>query len=35
MRDGTIVERGPTLQLLDAPQHPYTQLLRSSVPRPG
>ena len=35
MQQGTIVERGPTLQLLDAPQHPYTQLLRSSIPQVG
>ena len=35
MRRGTVVERGPTRQILDNPQDPYTQLLRSSVPRPG
>jgi ABC-type glutathione transport system ATPase component len=32
---GTVVERGPTAQVLDDPQHPYTQRLRRSVPRPG
>jgi ABC-type glutathione transport system ATPase component len=35
MRDGVIVERGPTDQILDHPQHPYTRLLRSCVPGPG
>lgn len=34
MHHGTIVERGATQQVLDAPQHPYTQLLRRSVPGP-
>src|SRR5262245_4720018 len=28
-------ERGPTAQVRDDPQHPYTQRLRASVPRPG
>jgi len=32
---GKVVERGPTAQVLDDPQHPYTQRLRGSVPRPG
>jgi oligopeptide transport system ATP-binding protein len=32
---GTVVERGPTARVLDHPQHPYTQRLRASVPRPG
>jgi ABC-type glutathione transport system ATPase component len=35
LRRGTIVEQGPTATVLDHPQHSYTQLLRSSVPRPG
>ena len=35
MRHGAIVERGRTGTVLDDPQHPYTQLLRASVPRPG
>jgi ABC-type glutathione transport system ATPase component len=32
---GTVVERGPTARVLDDPEHPYTQQLRASVPRPG
>jgi len=35
MHRGRIVERGTTAQILDSPQHEYTQLLRASVPRPG
>jgi ABC-type glutathione transport system ATPase component len=35
MRHGSIVEQGRTGAVLDDPQHPYTQLLRSSVPRRG
>jgi ABC-type glutathione transport system ATPase component len=35
LRRGSVVERGPTADVLDAPQHDYTRLLRSSVPRPG
>ena len=35
LRRGTVVERGLTADVLDHPQHSYTQLLRSSVPRPG
>ena len=35
LRRGTVVERGPTDQVLDNPGHPYTQQLRASVPRPG
>ena len=32
MRAGTIVEAGPTLRLLTAPKHPYTQSLLAAVP---
>jgi ABC-type glutathione transport system ATPase component len=35
LRQGVVVERGLTAEVLDRPQHAYTQLLRSSVPRPG
>jgi len=35
MRDGRIVERAPTDMLFDEPQHPYTKLLLSCVPRQG
>jgi oligopeptide transport system ATP-binding protein len=35
MHRGRVVERGPTAQILDAPQDEYTRLLRASVPRPG
>ena len=35
MQRGKVVERGETGQLLDSPQHPYTQMLRASVPGPG
>jgi len=31
---GEVVERGRTARILDDPQHPYTQRLRASVPRP-
>jgi putative phosphonate transport system ATP-binding protein len=34
MQQGHIVETGLTDQLLDDPQHPYTQLLVSSVLQP-
>ncbi|MEV6521396.1 ATP-binding cassette domain-containing protein [Longispora sp. NPDC051575] len=35
MRQGRIVEAGPTDRVLAAPEHPYTRLLLESVPRPG
>ena len=34
MRRGRVVEQGLTDQILDDPQHPYTQLLVSSVLTP-
>jgi putative phosphonate transport system ATP-binding protein len=34
MKDGRVVESGLTDQVLDDPQHPYTQLLVSSVLQP-
>jgi oligopeptide transport system ATP-binding protein len=35
LRQGRIVERGPTQSILTSPAHPYTRLLLDSVPRPG
>jgi ABC-type glutathione transport system ATPase component len=32
---GTVVEHGPTAQVIDHPRHACTQRLRASVPRPG
>ena len=35
MRQGKIVERGSTAEVLDNPQQQYTKVLRASVPGPG
>jgi ABC-type glutathione transport system ATPase component len=35
MKDGQVVERGFTEQVMDSPQHEYTKLLLASVPGPG
>jgi ABC-type glutathione transport system ATPase component len=35
MRRGQVVEEGSTEEILDRPQHPYTQMLLDSAPRPG
>jgi ABC-type glutathione transport system ATPase component len=35
MHGGSVVERGPTAQVLDQPRADYTKQLRASVPRPG
>ena len=35
MRRGVVVEQRPTADVLRSPEHPYTRLLLSSVPRPG
>jgi ABC-type microcin C transport system duplicated ATPase subunit YejF len=35
LRDGEVVERGATGQVLDAPAHAYTQELRAAVPEIG
>jgi len=35
MQRGVVVEQGRTPDILDAPQHAYTQMLRASVPGPG
>ncbi|MGB8861832.1 MAG: ATP-binding cassette domain-containing protein [Ilumatobacteraceae bacterium] len=35
MKSGHVVEAGPTAQILDDPQHEYTQQLRASVPHRG
>lgn len=35
LRRGTVVEEGGTAEILDAPRHPYTRLLRDSVPHAG
>ncbi|MFE5094827.1 ABC transporter ATP-binding protein [Streptomyces sp. NPDC056638] len=35
LKSGRVMESGPTAQVLDAPEHPYTRLLLDSVPRRG
>jgi ABC-type glutathione transport system ATPase component len=35
LRDGRIVEHGPTARVLAEPEHDYTRLLLDSAPRPG
>lgn len=35
MYAGQVVEEGPTAQVIGDPQHPYTQGLLASIPRPG
>jgi peptide/nickel transport system ATP-binding protein len=35
MQHGRAVESGSTEQILGSPEHPYTKLLRSSVPGRG
>jgi ABC-type dipeptide/oligopeptide/nickel transport system ATPase component len=35
MRAGEIIERGPLDRLLTSPDHPYTQSLLNSLPRPS
>lgn len=35
LNQGEVVESGTTAQVLDAPEHPYTQALLDAVPKPG
>ena len=35
MKDGELVEHGPTRRIIETPQHPYTRALIASVPRIG
>lgn len=35
MKDGEVVEEGPSRRILSNPQHPYTRLLISSIPQLG
>ena len=34
MKDGNLVEVGPTSEIVSDPQHPYTQRLLAAVPVP-
>ncbi|WP_289033870.1 ABC transporter ATP-binding protein [uncultured Roseibium sp.] len=34
MKDGEIIEQGPTAQVMDKPAHPYTRALLSAAPKP-
>ena len=34
MKDGHLVEVGPTTEIVNNPQHPYTQRLLAAVPVP-
>jgi len=31
MKDGEVLESGPVFEVLDAPRHPYTQILVSQT----
>lgn len=35
MYDGEVVEHGSVMDVMVEPQHPYTQRLIASVPKPG
>lgn len=35
MKDGRLIEAGPTTRVIDAPEHPYTRELVDAVPRLG
>jgi peptide/nickel transport system ATP-binding protein len=35
MQKGKVVEEGTPLQVVDQPEHPYTQRLLEAVPSPG